>query len=787
MDESLQCLICMNLCERPVTSPCQHNFCLKCFNNWVQRPGNDKCPKCRTKWEKKFYQNPRVNTALVVAIRMAKRGDEDATAVSRAKKLADANSKRKDYAAPTENAQRSGLANAASGKLFVNCPADHFGPIGPEFDLTGKNRGLVVCDTWQSRLECRQYGAHFPHVAGIAGQSNFGSQSVVLAGGYEDDVDNGDWFLYTGSGGRDLSGNKRTNKEQGFDQEFAAFNKALQLSCTKGYPVRVVRSYKDKHSQYAPARLIKDPKNPKKDKDPKNLTTPVRYDGTYRITKCWRTPGNQGMLVCRYLFVRCDNEPAPWSSEDVGDKAIDEPEVKELAKIFVDDNGTSKIKFKYNGRSSDEYYLPILKEMAEKDTWDPSPKDGAKFKTAKRNGLAKLAQLQAKKKVAHKGAETVYMCKEDAAWQFDPVTAQWGWAPGKQPKSEKLHGTTDKQNRKEVTEAGRLLRDFACCFKTKTAAGNVKHVLVKPVTTPCGCQFCLDCICKHFERQEAKAPARGQGSRSLRAQKVVKPCPVCKTNIADLMENPQVNREMEAIIKGLQEKAANKDIALALDKLDTQVDEIEAAAKGEFTIKRHDAALLPESRAAVGTRVGIWADIDKCFYYAKVVAYRGTEKGPEYHVLYEVDNEKEWIRPKENALDFGANPSAAEEPAGAEVTGGAAEGPTAAPGAPRSNGHAEDGAQPMNGSSSRDVPSRKKAKQSPLDALIAEFPQLDAAFITDLYNDQEGDVKDVRNECRMLTANMETVDKKEAAAKRKAEAAAASPAAGKKGRTDGPP
>ena len=50
----------------------------------------------------------------------------------------------------------------------------------------------------------------------------------------------------------DLSGNKRTNKEQGFDQEFTALNKALQLSCTKGYPpVRVVRSYKDKHSQYA--------------------------------------------------------------------------------------------------------------------------------------------------------------------------------------------------------------------------------------------------------------------------------------------------------------------------------------------------------------------------------------------------------------------------------------------------------------------------------------------------------------------------------------------------------
>ena len=61
---------------------------------------------------------------------------------------------------------------------------------------------------------------------------------------YEDDRDEGEWFLYTGSGGRDLSGNKRTNKEQSFDQKFDAMNKALQNSCLKGLPVRVVRSYK---------------------------------------------------------------------------------------------------------------------------------------------------------------------------------------------------------------------------------------------------------------------------------------------------------------------------------------------------------------------------------------------------------------------------------------------------------------------------------------------------------------------------------------------------------------
>lgn len=43
------------------------------------------------------------------------------------------------------------------------------------------------------------------------------------------------------SGGRDLSGNKRTNKKQSFDQKFIKYNEALRVSCRKGYPVRVVR------------------------------------------------------------------------------------------------------------------------------------------------------------------------------------------------------------------------------------------------------------------------------------------------------------------------------------------------------------------------------------------------------------------------------------------------------------------------------------------------------------------------------------------------------------------
>ena len=223
---------------------------------------------------------------------------------------------RPDEAFTTDRAVRAGRANASSGRIMVTVPNDHFGPIPAEHDPRGLvclchlqvsaallkpganqhgdvvpcqavqqelspivaapqgasplvagymacNRaavqGIRVGEFWNDRLDCRQWGAHFPHVAGIAGQSNQGAQSVVLSGGcvghllravwlhvccgphnrhafvcaaagsvaraepvlrlscepvgrygrYEDDRDEGEWFLYTGSGGRDLSGNKR--------------------------------------------------------------------------------------------------------------------------------------------------------------------------------------------------------------------------------------------------------------------------------------------------------------------------------------------------------------------------------------------------------------------------------------------------------------------------------------------------------------------------------------------------------------------------------------------------
>ncbi|KAM1185860.1 hypothetical protein ACFX2G_015432 [Malus domestica] len=304
------CVFCMQLPDRPVTTPCGHNFCLKCFQKWVGQ-GKRICGKCRGQIPPKMASNPRINSSLVSCIRTAKLSKANANGGPARVYHYVQNQDRPDKAFTTERAQKTGKANASSGKIFVTIPGDHFGPIPAENDPE-RNQGVLVGECWEDRLECRQWGAHFPHVAGIAGQSDHGAQSVVLSGGYLDDEDHGEWFLYTGSGGRDLSGNKRTNKKQSFDQTFDKYNKALRLSCLKGYPVRVVRSHKEKRSSYAPA-----------DKG-------VRYDGCYRIEKCWLKVGVQGFKVCRYLFVRCDNEPAPWTSDEHGDRPRPLPDIPEL-------------------------------------------------------------------------------------------------------------------------------------------------------------------------------------------------------------------------------------------------------------------------------------------------------------------------------------------------------------------------------------------------------------------------------------------------------------------------
>lgn len=152
---------------------------------------------CRSKIPKYVADNPRINSALVAAIRLAKATKCAVEATAAKVHHFIRNQDRPDKAFTTERAKKTGKANAASGRIYVTIPGDHFGPISAENDPT-RNQGVLVGESWEDRQECRQWGAHFPHVAGIAGQSGFGAQSVALSGGYQDDEDHGEWFLYTG-------------------------------------------------------------------------------------------------------------------------------------------------------------------------------------------------------------------------------------------------------------------------------------------------------------------------------------------------------------------------------------------------------------------------------------------------------------------------------------------------------------------------------------------------------------------------------------------------------------
>ena len=135
-------------------------------------------------------------------------------------------------------------------------------------------------------------------VHGIAGSEEKGAYSIVLSGGYEDDVDLGEAFSYTGSGGRDLKGTSANPKNlrtaaQSCDQVWERDNLAMKISFEKGLPIRVLRGFFKKSN-----------KGGHREPSPWAPVTGYRYDGLYRIEKCWQEPGLSGFLVCKFALKR---------------------------------------------------------------------------------------------------------------------------------------------------------------------------------------------------------------------------------------------------------------------------------------------------------------------------------------------------------------------------------------------------------------------------------------------------------------------------------------------------
>lgn len=140
----------------------------------------------------------------------------------------------------------------------------------------GEIAGLNVGAHFKDRAALREAGIHLALVAGIDGNPKTGASSIVLNGGYIDDVDLGKEILYTGHGGNDPN-SKRQIADQSWD---ASGNKALIVSELKGLPIRVTRGYKHK-STFSPR-------------------TGYQYGGLYRVINHFEDTGRDGYKICRY-------------------------------------------------------------------------------------------------------------------------------------------------------------------------------------------------------------------------------------------------------------------------------------------------------------------------------------------------------------------------------------------------------------------------------------------------------------------------------------------------------
>jgi putative restriction endonuclease len=145
------------------------------------------------------------------------------------------------------------------------------GVIGAVAEVTP---GMV----FPNRKALREAGIHRPLQAGICGTGDTGAESIVLNGGYEDDVDTRAEIIYTGHGGNDPA-----SGQQVADQTLTGTNLSLVRSCEWGLPVRVVRGWRE------PSGL-----GPK---------AGYRYDGLYRVAEYWEARGRSGHKIWRFRLV----------------------------------------------------------------------------------------------------------------------------------------------------------------------------------------------------------------------------------------------------------------------------------------------------------------------------------------------------------------------------------------------------------------------------------------------------------------------------------------------------
>lgn len=156
-------------------------------------------------------------------------------------------------------------------------------------DSYGEISGYLEGSLFESRDELRKAGLHSKPMDGISCIFGNPADAIVLSGGYGEDVDEGEYILYTGQGGQDPKTRKQIK-----DQVLEKGNLGLMMSKDRGIPIRVIRGsgHKSVHSP----------------------TEGYRYDGLYSIDEAFTEKSIDGPWIWRFELRKIKTEElAPWS------------------------------------------------------------------------------------------------------------------------------------------------------------------------------------------------------------------------------------------------------------------------------------------------------------------------------------------------------------------------------------------------------------------------------------------------------------------------------------------
>eukprot|EP00210_Caulerpa_lentillifera_P000801 g775.t1 len=187
--------------------------------------------------------------------------------------------------------RRKELAKTGMGKVPNPRPTDvafrlllNKSMVCNQARIFGHVPGVRIGDKFQYKAQLKAIGLHRVPMSGIdyVGKNTLGKDSptlaisICVAGGYEDDADNGTEMMFTGQGGNDFHGNRR----QIADQKLVRGNLAMLNNAKYGVPVRVIKKNAD---QYI-------------------------YDGLWDVLKMIKTRGKENKIVYQYAMERCPGQ-----------------------------------------------------------------------------------------------------------------------------------------------------------------------------------------------------------------------------------------------------------------------------------------------------------------------------------------------------------------------------------------------------------------------------------------------------------------------------------------------